>query len=328
MGGKALKIAERVGKDTYHKYAKDIIPRIEKIFDTEVSIVTSFHDKEDFGDLDLLVLADRDFGNRREIIEKEFSPQEIVTNSHIISFNYNELQVDLIFTTEHNWETSKIFFEHGDLGNLLGKMMSNYGRIIDHGYRLKYGFDGLKCQILHEGKKKSIFLTKNNEEVFEFLGLDFNQWYKGFNNREEMFDYVISSRFFDYNSFQWDNLSSINKDRNKRRPNYIAFLDYIKPHKDVNINWGNDHTKFIKILSVYFNVNIINVRKELEEEVSRNKKISEKFNGNIIMENYPKLKGKELGNSIIRFKQSKDDFDEYILSNDTKNIIKDFGRFI
>jgi hypothetical protein len=328
MGGKAIKIAERVQKEVFVKYVKEIIPRVEKAFGTKVSVVNSFHDKQDFGDLDLLVLADRDFGNRREIIETEFSPQEIVTNSHIVSFNYNELQVDLIFTPEHNWETSKIFFSMGDLGNLMGKLINNYGRIADFGYKLKYGFDGLKCKILHDGKTKTIFLTKDNEKVFEFLGLDFEEWKKGFNNREEMFDYVTKSRIFDYSSFQWENLSSINKGRNKRRPNYLEFLEYIKPYKDNNIEWATDHTKYLKILSSYFDTNILVARKELEDEIELSRKISAKFNGKLIMEHYPKLIGKELGNTIVRFKESKEDFEDYVLNTTQEDIIKEFGLFI
>lgn len=182
--------------------------------------------------------------------------------------------------------------------------------------------------MLFEGKSKTIFLTKDSTQVFEFLGLDFAQWKKGFKNKEEMFDYVISSHLFDYASFQWENQNAINKDRNKRRPNYIKFLKYIKPLSDRNIKWATDHTKYLKILSFYFNTDLIKARTEFEQEVKLDKQVSEKFNGKIIMDNFPNLKGKELGYVIDKFKKSKDDYNTYILNNVHEDIIKEFGLFI
>jgi hypothetical protein len=41
----------------------------------------------------------------------------------VISFEHKELQIDLIFTKESQWESSKLFFKFGDLGNLIGKMV-------------------------------------------------------------------------------------------------------------------------------------------------------------------------------------------------------------
>ena len=69
--------------------------------------------------------------------------------------------------------------------------------------------------------------------------------------------------------------------------------------------------------------------KEVEIE---NKEISKKFNGNIIMNNYPELKGKELGNVLTKFKEYISNkfninFRNYILNNKTADILNEFKLF-
>lgn len=326
MGGNAIKMAERVPRERFFEYVKEIIPRVKKAFGTEVSMVNGFHDKQDFGDLDLLVL-DIGYENRRKILEEHFDPEEININTHLVSFNYNELQVDLIFTPQENWETSKIFFEWGDLGNFIGKMVNNYGRLRDHGFSFKYGFDGFKCKILHDGKHKNIFLTKDSKNVFDFLGLDFDRWKLGFNNREDMFDYVIKSKYFDYPSFQWVNLNSINKDRNKRRPNYVNFLEYIEDHKTV-IKWDKGYEFYLNEMTEFFGVDLLEELEIFKNELEKEKVIKEKFNGKIIMDLYPDIKGKELGQTINGFKSSFDNWDEFVYTNSSETVMEKFNEFV
>ena len=316
MGGKAIKIAERVHKDKFFEYAKEIIPRVQSAFQTEVHMVNGFHNKESFGDIDLLVL-DKGFKNRRETIEKEFHPDEISPNSNTISFNYNELQVDLIFTPEENWGASKIFFDWGDLGNFIGKLMNNYGKL--DGYLLKYGFDGLKCRIVYSGQAKNITITKDNRKVFDFVGLDFEQWKKGFNEKEDMFNYVIGSKYFDYRDFQWENLSSINKQRNKKRPNYQVFLDYMENHKKTN-DWNKGEDYYLNEFKKFFGVDLKKEREDFIKEVELEKLDAEKFNGKLVMQEFPELKGKELGDTMKGFKTYINNvissWDEYVKDND------------
>lgn len=324
MGGKAIKMAERVSKKIFFEYAELIIPRVEKAFGTEVYMVNSFYDKDDFGDIDLLVLGTK-FGNRRKIIEDEFSPDEMVRNGDLFSFNFNELQVDLIFTPEKNWETSKIFFEWGDLGNLMGKIINNYGHIRDKGFSLKYGYDGLKVKILHDGKSRKVYLSKNSEDVFNFLGLSFDRWKEGFYNIEEVFEYVIDSPYFDPDSFQWENLSSINKHRNKRRPNYQKFLDYIEPLNNSAYPW-DESVDYIKELGEHFGVDLYSEFDELVSEIEHDKMVREKFNGKLVMLEFPELKGSDLGDQMKSFKESTFSWDSYVTVMSKEDIMSDFRK--
>ena len=326
MGGNAIKMSERIPKEKFFEYASIIKPLIEKAFDTKVHMVTSFKNKEDFGDLDLLVLENHNFDNRVKIVEDLFSPEETDKNSHIYSFNYENLQVDLIFTPEENWETSKIFFQHGDLGNLMGKIINNYGHLANHDIHLKYGYDGLKVKFLYKGNSKNVFITKDNKKVFEFLGLDFTKWEEGFNDKYEMFDYVVKAYYFDYNAFQWDNLNHINKKRNARRPNYIEFLEYIENHRNY-VEYAPVSSIYLSRLKEFFNVDIQSEFDKFKSDININKEVSEKFNGKLVMEVMPYLKGKELGDALKGFKESKNDWNDFILNNNIYFITENFKEW-
>lgn len=72
----------------------------------------------------------------------------------------------------------------------------------------------------------------------------------------------------------------------------------------------------------------------LEKEISEYNKreeerkiISSKFNGKMVMDKYPELKGKELGDILGKFKEDFDDFSWYVLNTPTYDIMKRFDEF-
>jgi hypothetical protein len=75
---------------------------------------------------------------------------------------------------------------------------------------------------------------------------------------------------------------------------------------------------------------ISHIEKEISEHNKRekeNKIISSKFNGKILMDLYPELKGKSLGDAITGFKRHIGDFREYALNTSKEDILKDFKVF-
>lgn len=67
-----------------------------------------------------------------------------------------------------------------------------------------------------------------------------------------------------------------------------------------------------------------NIQKEREIK----KKVADKFNGNLIMDKYPYLKGKKLGDAIYNFKKLRDDFTWYVLNTSQEQIMNDFDEFL
>ncbi len=64
---------------------------------------------------------------------------------------------------------------------------------------------------------------------------------------------------------------------------------------------------------------------EIERE---NKIISNRFNGTMVMNKYPYLKGPKLGKVLGDFKKSFDDFRSYVLNNSSEKIMKNFDEFM
>lgn len=77
-----------------------------------------------------------------------------------------------------------------------------------------------------------------------------------------------------------------------------------------------DNTEVNKQIEKYF---------KTQEE---NKIINSKFNGHMIMAEFPNLKDKELGSAISNFKKSFDDFNNYVLKNTSSKIMSDFKTFL
>jgi hypothetical protein len=293
MGGLALQHTgtRRYAKDEFYSLAAKLLPQIEQAFETKAVLVLSYRNKESFGDMDILVLNDRSnmVKNAESIIREKFNPKDVVKNSSVISFDHQELQIDLIFTPVSNWETSQVFFAYNDLGNLMGKIFHRFG--------LKYGFDGLKYvyRIDNDRVLDEIVISKNMPLVFSFLGLSWERFEQGFDNLEDIFDYVISSPYFNPESFKLENLNAINRRRNNRRKVYNQFVDYVKD-MEPKYDFYDNRDSYIPQIALFFpEANLLQRIADLHKLEQRKKANHAKFNGSLIMERFPELSGPNLG---------------------------------
>jgi hypothetical protein len=330
MGGKAL---NNYGVETERKDTKDflrICSEVEPIvnsFGIGTHAVKCYHEKETHGDLDLLLKIDHEVHNSginiRTIIEKEFKPKAIHNNGGVYSFDYDNFQIDFIPCKEKNWETSKAFFDYDPTGNLMGKTAHKFG--------LKYGFDGLKLPFRNFNGKLSqdIDISRDIPKIFQFLGYDIDKFQKGFDNIIEIFDWTISSKYFDSYGFQFENLNSIDKKRNRKRSTYNEFLEYIEGN---NTKYKFKRKEdYIEDINTYFpEANLVPKLKELERKDKENSMMAEKFNGRLIMD-ICELSGKPLGDAIRTFKEfigGGDEWRKYCLKETSNQILTDFLLFI
>ena len=203
MGGRALK---PYGVETERKHTKEFYAIAAKIavqltyglgvtssvpvmFEYCPSIqsrsVRCYRTKQDHGDLDVLIKVDQTFidnkVNLREYIEKHFKPQAIHSNGGVISFDFENFQIDFIPISESNWEIAQTYFSYDPLGNAMGKTY--------HKMNLSYGWDGLKFKYRNFNGRKShnIIITKDPRKIFEFGGYDYDRYISGFVTIEEIF---------------------------------------------------------------------------------------------------------------------------------------------
>jgi hypothetical protein len=223
MGGLALKhcVTRRYSKEEFDNIIPDILEKAKRIFPDAVS-TQAYRTKDSFGDADILCLWDGKSHDLKQWIIETFDSKEVVQNTTVYSFEYKELQVDFILTPEKNWESAKTYFSYNDIHNLIGKLFHSVG--------LKWGQDGLRYVYRIDGKVLGeIPLTTKYQEAFKLVGLDPVVYEKGFDDLVDMFKYVVTSPMFNPIKYDLENLNRINRERDKKRKTYAAFINYIEP---------------------------------------------------------------------------------------------------
>lgn len=332
MGGRALKntFTRRYERKEFDLISKELIDTLETHF-KEVSMPLFYSAKESFGDADIIVNT-TDFNKpMREFIEDEFGPNEIFHNGNCWSFDYKELQVDLITVSDETFDTNYHYLGYNDLGNFIGR--------IAHGLGLKYGQEGLWYEHYFKGQNiGKIEISKDYRKIFDFFELSYDKWLEGFETLENVFDYVSESKYFDYEMFQLSNLNKINRERNLKRVSYMSFLEYIeKNHKDKKFEFPSKEESLTIIKNLFPESKVeLNVRK-LEYEYCKKEFIKAKFNGGDVKKIFG-LEGKELGAAMSGFRNYIEsyfggdgdhfEYDEYIISQDIESIHKTFSLYL
>ena len=375
MGGHALKEVQtlRLEKSDYenvkHKIAELLAPHIKIEFLYEVP------NKKDFGDLDILydISENQNHIVIYDLVKELFHPKEIVKNGTVLSFSYliNEendtyFQIDLI--KSHNFRMDLFYYSYGDLGGILGRITKYYGMsygnaglwinveshlieiYVEKNDKNKYDKNNDDSLLLPETQRVSkgvvsksingkIMLTENPEEICVYMGLDYEKWSSGFNNSEEIYDFVIESPFFQSKLFEVNSLNHEHMKRYNERHMYREFVHYVnlqnkKEEKE------RDKNKDYEALIYFHKIN--ELEKLIEKNILQNER-KEKFNGHIIQEyikrdfkkNTNKIgENKELGIFIINFKNHilkngnlYNTFEDYIDNNNKEKIEEDIIDF-
>jgi len=333
MGGRALKTAftRRYSRIEFETVSKELIEVIEKRF-ARAAVPLYFSKKETFGDIDIIVKEHARPSTKDEVrafIEDKFKPTEIFQNGNAWSFDYKEVQVDFILVKSEDYISNYHYLAFNDLGNFIGRLAQSIG--------FKYGQEGLWYNHFSDANTKTtIMVSKDYPKIFEFLGLDYSRWEKGFDTLEDIFEYAMTSSLFNVEMFQLNKLNKINRERNIKRASYMSFLEYIegKPdHPNYNPSVVAEcKANVIEMIREGFpEANIDLHLAEIDFKAARKKLINTKFNGKIIKEKYG-LEGKELGESIKKFKhdimwiyeREYANFDTFILDNTVDKIYEEF----
>lgn len=228
MGGKALKqtVTRRYSANEYHA----ILPRIvDKLTNTlYVESVKAYGEKESFGDADIVVVFESDV-DPVQLITQQFRPNQLVENRSVISFDYEQLQVDIIIFSEmSSARFASQYFAFNDLGNFIGRTAHRLG--------FKFGQTGLHY-ILRDSDTVQIaelLVTDDFSSALQFLDYDPLIHLRGFDTLDQIFDYVATSRYFEPAQYLLQNRTSEARKRDRVRPSYIAILQYMQTRFDLN----------------------------------------------------------------------------------------------
>jgi hypothetical protein len=330
MGGRALKSVQtrRYEREEFEEISKELIDRLKNKF-ARVIMPLFYKNKQSFGDADILVsLEGRKEFDIRNYITNEFKPTEIFHNGNCWSFDYKELQVDLITCEPEHFDSNAMYLSYNDLGNFIGRLA--------HGLGLKYGQEGLWYEHYFKGKNiGTIIVSKDYPKIFNFLGLSYERYEQGFDELEDIFTYIAESRFFNWKMFQMDHLNKINRDRNKKRASYMSFLDWMDENvSDENheYNFAEDKTSyFVMINDAFPEADIVTQVRRLEYLECRKLYVQSKFNGGDVMRKYG-FEGKKLGEVLTGFREyislEYKSYNDYIIHTDSFNIYEDFEDYL
>lgn len=233
MGGNAIKntFVRRFARHEYKVLEYEVLQMLRAEFmdvASQVRVVPHYSTKPSFGDMDIVIdydlISQERIDKVREKIRKIFGANEIYYNNREFSFPYKEIQVDLICVSPAYYRQTIDYLSYNDLGCLVGV-------IAKYAFGLSYGMRGLiyKCKA---DSGEALFekeLRKNSTaEILDFLGFDGARFNQGFDTLESIFEYVCSSKHFHESFFELTNLNNENRTRNRKRDNYMKFLEYCK----------------------------------------------------------------------------------------------------
>lgn len=334
MGGSLLKNkgAVRISTQTYtDKYVPELTALLDQI-GIRFSFVRFYESKEDHGNINILVNRSTVVDtlstvvanpNRKDVVCAflKFKGYELYRNQDVVSFLYDGcLQVDLIFTATSSFEYANQYFAWNDLGGLVGRLSRGLG--------LKHGHQGLYYVQYNEDKTEKLgthLLTLDYDTTLSILGLDVERFHKGFKDLFEIYDFIIKSPYFGTRAFLFDELPCKNRHRDSKRQTFIKFEDYLLENKD-------KLPESCGILPKDKEAFVISLFPEVEGEIVKSKQlyverklIASKFNGNIVMQIHPHLKGKELGAFIAEFRKKYSK--AYLLENTASDIAENILNF-
>lgn len=243
MGGNALKNTKttRLSRKEFFETQTKVIQKIKTVFPfARIEAISAYSEKETFGDLDILITNEdiREYKQSHfkeeainpleELIRKLFNSTEMVENNTVFSFDYREymeteygFQVDLIYTPNDYFDFTKNYFSYNDLGNLIGRVAAGMG--------LKFGHLGLTYDIKDGNNHFAVLeISRDFNKSLDFLGFSSDRYHKGFKNLSEIFEYVVSSKYYNHDLYKLENSSYSERVRERKRPTYRAFLQYSK----------------------------------------------------------------------------------------------------
>lgn len=292
MGGNALKEVRtrRLDREEFEQCEKNVVIFLKENFPTAmVDSIPSYREKSTFGDLDVLISEEglKAHGGIEKLIEKAqetfFSRQE-KANGHVLSFEYRTspeqergFQVDVLQMAEVTLDYAKNYFSYNDLGNLVGRSAHKMG--------LKFGHNGL-WYVMRDGDHKlaDILLTRDFDKSLSFMGFDPKRFREGFENLEEVYEYVGGSKYFDGNIYLMENQSYKYRVRDKKRPTYQQFLQWIRDNDTPSVfTYPQDKAEWLpKIFEAFpeFKKNYDLTLKNYDNIL----KVREKFNSDLMSE--------------------------------------------
>lgn len=317
MGGKALKTVNTVRKNTneYTAIKAYVLSKLIASHFEQFAVPRETPKKADYGDLDVLVASVVRISNIRDWIIETFMPTELNHNGDVYSFNIGnpefiiaaDFQIDFIITTHERFNIHYFSLSWGDLGMILGYILHHTG--------LKLGQQGLFIRYsAHSNYSTDIILSTEPEAICTFMGLNYSQWYAGFDSEETIFTWICDTKYLVPAKFKHDR---------RNRPMFCRFVDYIHSKCEVGISNPVELTNLMQYGIDYFakGDEVELVRQQQTQKIHR----AAKFGAHM----FPSIAKDKLGAIIVAFKRTiPGDFNAWVDTTDELAIRDAVAAFI
>ena len=298
MGGNLFG-TERVTAEVYY----DIVPHVLSLLSHHDSgiraeVVPHFRSKETFGDLDIVTTM-RPL-HAVEMLELIGVP--ISRNEDVVSFMYTHeptssgFQVDLICVAAVDFDVALAYFSYNDLGNMIGRICHKMG--------LKFGHSGLIYPVrLEHGIAEDVVVSKDFPMILAFLGLGPGRWARGFDTRDEIFEFVASSKYFSPDIFD-PQRNHYNRTKNAKRDSFRMFTDWLelnKPSANFYFDADVNRESYLSSIADFFGWGIVSRIDTIKKIGALRKELNDRFSGELFI-SVTGLQGKELGAFITEYR--------------------------
>jgi hypothetical protein len=309
MGGKLFNLP-RMPRAEYLGLESSLRAYLDQKLSGAYRIPRAYGDKPDFGDMDIIVPSRANWqGVRQEIVNDLGITQHRVVG-HVFSTVYRGLQTDFFTVPGRYLDSTYRFMSFNDLGNFIGRICRKFN--------LKYGEHGLSYvyrRPSNENYKADLELTQDFQKICAFLGLNYAAWEQGFESLEPLYRWVIQSPYFSVAPYLEDMKGDL-KGRAQERTTVIKFVDWLAKNSITQRPTFAERNSYLPmILASFPEAKLAEQLSREAEKEKRDLELAHKFNGKLVMKLLPHLQGKELGEFIIKFKQSFPDFEAFILSS-------------
>lgn len=294
MGGNVFPgLNRRYDRDEYLKIESYLAESTFLQLFSRFDICSYLPDKQTFGDMDVICIPKSPLSIDR--LKDCFNTEHVSHNGDTWSLLFEKLQIDLIITNELEYEFHKNYLGAYDRCNFVGKIAHQFG--------LKFGHDGLWLPVRTSDSHLvgNILLTLDYKKAEEFLDIKPLNDAKTF---DDVFKNITASKYFNPNSFAFENITSIGRIRDRKRPSYHQFLELcqqLPAHGDYYVKSENKLDNLTHIFDAFPEAKMEYDR--LYEIKRRQDCIKEKFNGKLVKEWTGKT-DKELGLLMIALKSS------------------------
>jgi hypothetical protein len=259
-----------------------------------------YGDKLDFGDMDVIVVATPDWGERRERIAKELGVDAVKVVGRVYSTAFRGLQTDFFAVPARFLDSTYDFMSFNDLGNLLGRIVRRFD--------LKWGEEGLAYvfrRASDDHYRADLPITQDFARVCAFLGLDHAAWVTGFPTLTSLYEWVIASPYFSVAPYLDDATTGTLAQRSKDRPTIIKFVEFLRARGiAARPAFAERGTYAPQIAAAFPEADLPAQLAAEHAKEARAKALAARFSGALVMRLRPELSGKALGEFIVAFKRA------------------------